>query len=252
MWKDLYLSAIDQTVPKLKWTRCKIKHWFSHDTISLIHKKHKLCKKMKQGISPNIATKYRHISNLVRSKTRADTKDKAITLSNCFRTAVKKFWQWVNYVKRFRASLPPLLDGVTFIKSDSAKADLFNKYFYSVFTDKHCLDLSSLGKSNTQDVFQELSQLNPNEACGPDLLVTPLLLKKSAKFICESLCKVFNQSMSMGSLPKDWTSANVVPVYKKGDRRIAANYRPISLTSVMVKVMERIICKQLTAALQQP
>ena len=55
----------------------------------------------------------------------------------------------------------------------------------------------------------------------------------------------------MGSLPNDWTSANVVPVYKKGDRRIAANYRPISLTSIVVKVMERIICKQLTAVLEQ-
>ena len=40
-------------------------------------------------------------------------------------------------------------------------------------------------------------------------------------------------------------------MYKKGDRRVAANYRPISLTSIVVKVMERIICKQLTAALEQ-
>ena len=78
---------------------------------------------MKQGISPHIAARYRRISNLVRSKTRADAKDKAITLSNCFRTAVKKFWQWVNSVKHFRASLPSLIDGDSFIKSDSAKAD---------------------------------------------------------------------------------------------------------------------------------
>ena len=126
MWKDLYLSAIDQTVPKLKWIRRKSKHWFGHDTISLIYKTRELYQKMKQGISPNIAAKYRLISNLVRSKTRADAKDKAITLSNCFRTAVKKFWQWVNSVKHFRTSLPPLLNGDTFIKSDSAKADLFN------------------------------------------------------------------------------------------------------------------------------
>ena len=57
--------------------------------------------------------------------------------------------------------------------------------------------------------------------------------------------------MSMGSLPKDWTSANIIPVHKKGDRRTAANYRPINLTSIVVKVMERIICKQLTAALEK-
>jgi len=54
----------------------------------------------------------------------------------------------------------------------------------------------------------------------------------------------------MGTLPKDWTSANVVPVHKKGDRRIAGNYRPISVTSVVMKIMER-ICKRITAALEQ-
>ena len=57
--------------------------------------------------------------------------------------------------------------------------------------------------------------------------------------------------MSKGTLPKDWTSANVVPVHKKGDRHIAGNYRPISLTSVVVKIMERIICKRIIAALEQ-
>ena len=72
MWKDLYLSAIDQTVPKLKWHRRKVKHWFSHDTISLIHKKRKLYKAMKLSASPNDIAKYHYIKlscNLVRSKT---------------------------------------------------------------------------------------------------------------------------------------------------------------------------------------
>ena len=59
------------------------------------------------------------------------------------------------------------------------------------------------------------------------------------------------QSMSMGSLSKDWTSPNVIPVYKKGDCCTAANYRSINLASIVVKVMERIVCKQLTAALEQ-
>jgi len=91
--------------------------------------------------------------------------------------------------------------------------------------------------------------LNPSKACGPDLL-TPQLLKRSVAFICEPLCNLFNQSMSMGLLPKDWTSANVVPVHKKGDRRFVSNYRPISLTSIVVKMMERIICRKLTKALE--
>ena len=57
--------------------------------------------------------------------------------------------------------------------------------------------------------------------------------------------------MSSGTLPRDWTAANVIPIYKKGERCLVSNYIPISLTSIVVKVMERIICKQLTSALQR-
>ena len=218
---------------------------------------------VKLNASPNAHVKYHYISNLVQSKTRADAKNKAITLSNCFHTATKKFWQWVNSVKRYCVSLPPLLAGDISVTDDCAKADLFNRYFHSVFTVKDCSNLSLLKTSSTklppiiqsisftaQYVFHELSQSSPNEVCGPDLL-TPLLLKKSAEFICGPLCNLFYQSMSMGMLPHEWTSANVVPVHKKRYRRSAANYRPISLTSIVVKVMEKIICKQIITALDQ-
>ena len=56
---------------------------------------------------------------------------------------------------------------------------------------------------------------------------------------------------SSGKLPLDWVSANVVPVHKKGDKHLASNYRPISLTFIFIKVMERIIHQQLVAALEQ-
>ena len=54
--------------------------------------------------------------------------------------------------------------------------------------------------------------------------------------------------MMQGLLSRDWTTANVVPIFKKDDKRLPNNYRPISLTSILVKVMERIIRPQLTSA----
>ena len=89
-------------------------------------------------------------------------------------------------------------------------------------------------------VYQELMHLNVSKACGPDLL-PPLILKKAADFICSPLSSLFNQSMSNGHLPRDWVIANVIPVHKKGNKRLASNYRPIRLTSIIVKVMERIV-----------
>lgn len=56
--------------------------------------------------------------------------------------------------------------------------------------------------------------------------------------------------MITGTLSCNWVTANVVPVYKRGDNHDPSNYRPISLTSVVVKTMERIIHSQLTTILQ--
>ena len=89
-----------------------------------------------------------------------------------------------------------------------------------------------------------------SKACGPDH-ITPKLLKLSAEFISGPLSQLFNQSMSSGTLPKDWTTANIVPIYKKGERCLVNNYRPISLTSIIVKVMEKVISRQLVTVLEK-
>ena len=60
-----------------------------------------------------------------------------------------------------------------------------------------------------------------------------------------------NKSVISGSLPFDWISANIVPIHKKNDRHSPDNYRPISLTSIIVKVLERIIHKHLYFSIEK-
>ena len=62
-----------------------------------------------------------------------------------------------------------------------------------------------------------------------------------AEEVCEPLSLLFNKSMCSGAMPDDWKKANVVPVYKSGSKKEPSNNRPISLTSVIVRIMERII-----------
>ena len=76
---------------------------------------------------------------------------------------------------------------------------------------------------------EELLMLNVHNACGPDCMC-PRLLKEGAEQLAPSLLKLFNHSVNNGVLPVDWVSANVTPVYKKGDKQYVSNYRPISLT----------------------
>ena len=62
---------------------------------------------------------------------------------------------------------------------------------------------------------------------------------------------LFQKSISTGKIPTDWTKANVSPVFKKGSKSDPANYRPISLTCILCKVMEHIIASKLTQHLNQ-
>ena len=59
--------------------------------------------------------------------------------------------------------------------------------------------------------------------------------------IAPSLCGIFNKSLQLGSLPRDWKLANVVYVHKKGAKDHVENYRPISLLPIVSKVFERCV-----------
>ena len=61
----------------------------------------------------------------------------------------------------------------------------------------------------------------------------------------------FQESYNSGNLPHDWKTANIVPIYKKGDRADPNNYRPVSLTSVPCKLMESVIKDNIAGFLEE-
>ena len=61
----------------------------------------------------------------------------------------------------------------------------------------------------------------------------------------------FDQSLNSGDLPADWTLANVAPIFKKGSKLQAVNYRPVSLICITCKLFEHIVCKHLLGHLEE-
>lgn len=88
-----------------------------------------------------------------------------------------------------------------------------------------------------------MQSLDPSKASGPDN-ISPRVLKQTAKSISPSLARIFNFSLATKTVPKLWKQANVTPLYKKNNRQMVKNYRPISLLSSVGKVLERCVFKE--------
>ena len=126
-----------------------------------------------------------------------------------------------------------------------------NNYFCSVFTNEDTSELPVIDDMQVPDklsdieikleaITDKLGQLKDGKACGPDGL-HPKLLKEARAELALPLQIIFSQSLDAGTVPLDWKQANVIPIHKKGSTSDPGNYRPVSLTSCVCKIMESII-----------
>ena len=162
----------------------------------------------------------------------------------------------MNSKKCDNAGVSPLKASNGISYSDSTtKANILNDQFSSVFNmNEDATTIKDKGPSphsamdpiiiHPDGIHKLLAGLQIHKACGPDEIPTRLL-KVLADELTPVISLFFQASLNQGIIPEDWKKANVVPVFKKGDRNRAENYRPISLTSVTCKLLEHVICSSI-------
>ena len=146
--------------------------------------------------------------------------------------------------------------------SDEEKAEILNQQFSSVFTNEDIDSVpdfdplpftSTLSNCNISKnmVKKKLSKLRTDKSCGLDG-VHPLLLNKLADSMSSPLSIIYNLSLTTGKVPQIWKEGVVTAIFKnKGKRSHASNYRAITLTSIVCKILEKIIVELLEAHLRR-
>jgi len=146
---------------------------------------------------------------------------------------------------------------IGFIKTDANvtlyddfdKAEAFNKYFASVWrldngklpecdyfrgTNLDCVNFDE------GEVIAAIKKLKSNFTCGPESL-PPVFFKQLKDVLCFPLMLVYKQLICVAYVPDVWKQGYIIPVHKKGPAYVCSNYRPISVTCVSSKILERIL-----------
>ena len=254
-WKDTFLSIVTSFVPIKTIQDTNSPPWIDGEVRHLIRKKYTALRKYRKNKTADRKIKLRTLCQQIKYAIRAKHKLYLAKIEASLNENPKTFWKYHKAILHHYTSLNPTISfNNRTAKSPKEKSELFNTYLCSVFRPSKTImnldDSTSFLISSSQlsditvseeEVSKHLYHLDPSKAAGPDG-IPGRIIKECSAIIAPSLCSLFNHSLSSGTVSSEWKSANVTPVHKKEKKEPATNYRPISLLSIISKVLGRCVC----------
>lgn len=259
--KTFIQKTVNDNVPsKISRSRKQLP-WISQNIRAKIRRRNKLHKRAKETGSKRLKAKWEELRKDIKKEINTAHNRYIEDMIGNIKENSKPFWKYISSQKKDTQSIPPLKtkSGNT-AENDSDKAEVLNEQFSSVFTPKSETDeIPYIKKAYqnmkdikvTEDGIRKLLHgLNTSKACGPDE-ISPKILKELANKLAPTITHLFQQSIDKGAIPEEWTTANICPLFKKSDRSIPANYRPVSLTCILCKLCEHIVCSNIMNHLER-
>ena len=233
--------------------------WMNQHLLRQWKKKYFAWKRFTDTKSHANYVQYKKETKSLKKSTRKAKRKYEKKLAKQVRHNKRAFYRYVNSKLTVRPELREIQNenGVMVDKEEDV-CNILGQYFSSVHTARWVGELPEMSEQfetelsniriTQQTVRERLVKLNVNKSCGPDN-IHPFVLQATADASCVPLQIIFSKSLNSGECPLDWRSANVTPIHKKGSRTDSSNYRPVSLTSQVCKVLETIVRKHIIAHL---
>lgn len=159
----------------------------------------------------------------------------------------KSMYRHINNFKRGSQQIPGLkVEGKTYIL-DKEKAEILSKQYEKVYqVDPKCTNTTQNNNSSNTSMFELnenrliriIMELDGRKAAGPDGITSRLIKLapvQQAKYIGHLIDKILEEER----IPDEWKTATVIPIFKGGERNKPENYRPVSLTCIVCKLVEK-------------
>ena len=260
-FKLIYSNAVHQCVPLLKKKRKKNTPWMTKELLKLLQQKRHAWKKHKQLQSADSWNAFSNIRKTLKKRIQKAKLRFEKEVAKNAKQNPKAFYAYIGGKRSNRTGVGPLEDSQGNIVSDDAvQAQMLNDYYGTVFeaedlpapvpfSDCCCQDALHDLEIRGIMVREELKKLKRHSAPGPDGIENTVLIEASEELVLPLLL-LFKKSLRNSTVPQDWRSANVTPVFKSGNKKLVSNYRPISLTSTVSKIMESLIKSTIRSHLQ--
>ena len=252
LFSDLLNKGVQTCIPKGYNSHKKPGRalWLNEAALAKVKKKTAAYKRYQETKEGADHVQYARARNQARWACRSAKKSFEKKIANESKSNPKAFYKYANSKLKVRAGIADLDTPEGIATTDRQKAEALNSFFTSVFTREKTDEIPQPDPSDVDPIsdliitegkiMKKLKSLNPNKSSGPDGL-HPRILQELSEIISKPLSMIMQKSLDEGILPQDWKDAHVSPIFKKGKKNQTTNYRPVSLTSVVCKVMESVI-----------
>ena len=262
-------KVIETNVPLCKPKDKTNEIWWTKELLKSTKKKYHCWKRFQNSKKHTLYLQYCKQRNKTAKDIRRAKRDFEKKIAKDSKTNPKVFYKYCNAKSGKKSHVIRLKDkDGNLVHCNKENANVLNKYFSSVYqkeedekelifnsatpllyseADQDPIEMNFNSTTKICDIeidedelLHYLKKLDPNKSTTP-FCVHPRVLKEAAEELSHPITLIYKASLHQGRLPDCWKQGFVTPIHKSGDRHLPTNYRPITITSNLCRLLEKII-----------